>query len=186
MLGPSPKTGCGLGALVTSPFPTSICSWQSCSLTHDSCPQPWGPRDTPHRPWNSPCPDLMATAGSAHQPSLEKSSSEQMHLPVESGKWQRWQGEPWSRGSPALCPALDIAGPDTGDSAISGAHPPSQIVPAWEEVSLMLPRAGGTWPHSWPNLRSGAGLRLAHTWSPSQTPHPGPLDCGTTSHVHHT
>ena len=143
MLGPIPKTGCGLGALVTSPFPTSICSWQSCSLTHDSCPQPWGPRDTPHRPWNSPCPDLMATAGSAHQPSLEKSSSEQMHLPVESGKWQRWQGEPWSRGSPALCPALDIAGPDTGDSAISGAHPPSQIVPAWEEVSLMLPRAGG-------------------------------------------
>ena len=83
---------------------------------------------------------------------------------VENGRGGRWaKGEPWSRGSPALCPALDIAGPDTGDSAISGAHPPSQIVPAWEEVSLMLPSAGGTWPHSWPNLRSGAGLRLAET-----------------------
>ena len=33
MLGPIPKTGCGLGALVTSPIPTSTCSWQSCSLT---------------------------------------------------------------------------------------------------------------------------------------------------------
>lgn len=61
-----------------------------------------------------------------------------------------------------------------------------QIVPAWEEVSLMLPRAGSTWPHSWLNSRSEAGLRLVHTRSPSQTPHPGPLDCGTTSQVHHT
>ena len=116
MLGPFPKTGCGLGALATSPFPTSICSWQSCSLSHESCPLPWGPKDTPHRPWNSPCPDLMATAGLAHQPSLEKSSSEQMHLPVESGKWQRWwvgkggAGELWSCGSPALCPALILQG----------------------------------------------------------------------------
>ena len=100
-------------------------------------------------------------------------------------------GQEGSRGAvelwfPCTVPSPDTAGPDTGDLAISGAHPPSQIVPAWQEVSLMLPRAGSTWPHSWPNLRSGAGLRLVHTWSPSQTPHPGPLDCGTTSHVHHT
>lgn len=106
---------------------------------------------------------------------------------AESGRGGGWaRGELWSRGSPALSPALDTTGPDTGDSAISGAHPPSQIAPAWEEVSLMLPRVGNTWPHSWLNSRSEAGLRLVHTRSPSQTPHPGPLDCGTTSQVHHT
>lgn len=93
VLGPIRKTGCGWGSPPTSPPPTSTCSWQSCSLPPAPCPQPWGLRDTPHLPWNGPCPVLMAPARSGHQPSLEKNPSDQTCLPVGSGKQQTW----WAR-----------------------------------------------------------------------------------------
>lgn len=113
MRGPHiPKTGCGVGAWLTFPTLTSACSWQSCSLTPDPQPQPWGLRDTPHLSRlsrNGPCPVLTASAGSGHWPSLEK--PHQICLPLGSGKWQRW----WARegqehGHIVLSPAPDATG----------------------------------------------------------------------------
>lgn len=116
MLGPHPpKQEVGWGHCTLHPM-TSSCFWQSCFLTPNFCPQPWGSAthlsapDCPGMvPALSPCPLLGQPTGAAWKNPIRPACL----WGVESGRGgggPGWDGRWRAHGHPVVSPAPDATG----------------------------------------------------------------------------
>ena len=198
MLGPIPKTGCGVRALLTSPFPASTCFW--LKLLPAPCPLSPGHGGSGTyliSPGMIPALDAWPLPAQATSPAWKNPHQTRPICPwrVESG---RAGGLGWgggghgAHGHPVLSPVPDTTGPDTGDSTISGAHPSSQIAPSslgggvadaaqsWRHVALFLAKCEvGGWVQGPVRPWSTFSLCVRHLTLTRQAVEPLPM------HVHH-